>query len=745
MTPAGGSPNNSPDVRDTQGIPDALYLVDVQRLLSLFSEGISGRTIAIEAIADDANNRPASSAHRINCITSDGQTIFLPERLTSYSSRRYNLGAYRIAILHQIGYDACGTFKFRLSAAANRIPGIKARIAERSIPATPDNETTQWRVQPKSSPKLDLEIFFELFDAPWLMKQIFAIIEAWRIDRYIQTRYPGAAGDLHRAMSFALASREYKPAVQASASNRSNTSPNPITRCLAALTNFTLGAQANPAIWSEQKRSNHDSGQTESKDPFISQLLNIAGNLPAGADVYDSARITRDINELIQSHFKDSRAGGTADNADLTDPTPEDQAQADADARDGNPVDYRGDPFSMPAIHKRRDAAQELADPDNNEIIDSVNTAEQDDEETADSTATPQRMATVPLPPKPKDGERHFLVDEWNYKDKRYLKGWCTIVEYQLRGDPGLFHRDLMNRHRDSFARTKRQFNAIRPEAIRRERRQPDGEEIELDRLVERLTDRRAGIYTDDRLYLQRLRAQRDVAAAFLLDMSASTDFPVPDQTTTAPFDDGNSADLADDIGWAPLARSRTPIPVPPIKRRVIDVARESLALMSTALETLGDRYAIYGFSGQGRHWVSFGVAKRFDEACTAKTWGAIAAIGPQGSTRMGAAVRHTSEQLRRERTRLKVLIIVSDGYPQDLDYGPDRGNDEYGLQDTAMALLEAKRLGIETFCLTVDPAGNDYLRRMCPDQRYLVIDEVNALPVELGKVYRALTTRATR
>jgi len=185
------------------------------------------------------------------------------------------------------------------------------------------------------------------------------------------------------------------------------------------------------------------------------------------------------------------------------------------------------------------------------------------------------------------------------------------------------------------------------------------------------------------------------------------------------------------------------PVPSPKPKRRVIDVARESLALMSSALETLGDRYAIFGFSGQGRHWVSFGVAKRFSERCTSKTWGAIAAIGPQGSTRMGAAVRHTTNQLKEERAKLKVLIIVSDGYPQDMDYGPDRGNDEYGLQDTAMALTEAKRLGIETFCLTVDPAGNDYLRRMCPDQRYLVIDEVNALPMELSKVYRALTTRS--
>jgi nitric oxide reductase activation protein len=89
----------------------------------------------------------------------------------------------------------------------------------------------------------------------------------------------------------------------------------------------------------------------------------------------------------------------------------------------------------------------------------------------------------------------------------------------------------------------------------------------------------------------------------------------------------------------------------------------------------------------------------------------------------------------------MKVLIIVSDGYPEDHDYGADRTDREYGIQDTARALQEAQRAGIVDFCITIDPAGQDYLRRMCAQSRYLIIDDVTALPRELSKVYRTLTS----
>jgi nitric oxide reductase activation protein len=225
-----------------------------------------------------------------------------------------------------------------------------------------------------------------------------------------------------------------------------------------------------------------------------------------------------------------------------------------------------------------------------------------------------------------------------------------------------------------------------------------------------------------------------------LLDMSASTDFAIPDPDAPppppAPEPTAPSWDTTFDYAFH---NDREPGPVLP-KRRVIDVGRESLALMAQALETLGDAYALYGFSGYGRDNVEFHVAKEFGERLAPRVWSAMAAMQPRSSTRMGTAIRHALTRLVAQQARLKVLIVISDGYPQDRDYGPDARDDEYGIQDTARALMEAHHAGVQTFCVTIDPAGHDYLRRMCPDAHYLIIDEVNELPHELTKVYRALT-----
>jgi nitric oxide reductase activation protein len=175
-------------------------------------------------------------------------------------------------------------------------------------------------------------------------------------------------------------------------------------------------------------------------------------------------------------------------------------------------------------------------------------------------------------------------------------------------------------------------------------------------------------------------------------------------------------------------------------RRRVIDIQKEALALMVQALEALGDEYGIYGFSGDGRESIEFYVAKEFGDRLSLQVWNAIAAMRSRRYTRMGAAIRHTIRKLARRDERRKVMLVISDGYPQDTDYGPDPGDREYGIHDTAQALREAELAHIQTFCVTIDRAGHDYLREMCPEGRYLIIDEVESLPAELGKVYRHMT-----
>ena len=284
------------------------------------------------------------------------------------------------------------------------------------------------------------------------------------------------------------------------------------------------------------------------------------------------------------------------------------------------------------------------------------------------------------------------------------------------------------------------QLEQIKPLGYRRVSRVVDGDELDFNALIEARQDARAGQSPDDRVYSRKERIQRDVCAVFLVDLSASTDDPIEPPDSTPPVEpqqDGavNLRDPYDDD----VHNLVHDVSSEPERRRIIDVQRESMLVMSTVLEQLGDSYGIYGFSGYGRDCVEFFVAKEPDQSFTQATLDAIAGMSPKRSTRMGPAIRHATNKLLASGNALKLLIILSDGFPQDCDYGPTRGDHEYGVQDTAKALQEAQVKGVESFCVTVDKSGHDYLKRMCPESRYLVIEEIEDLPQALSKVYQTL------
>ncbi|MBI3301104.1 MAG: VWA domain-containing protein, partial [Deltaproteobacteria bacterium] len=249
----------------------------------------------------------------------------------------------------------------------------------------------------------------------------------------------------------------------------------------------------------------------------------------------------------------------------------------------------------------------------------------------------------------------------------------------------------------------KREFQRLRPRMYRQVKGVEDGEEIDLDAAVAARVDLRTGAAPSPKLYAARQPLERDVAALFLLDMSASTDM---------------------------LLAEREGV-------RVIDVMKEAVVLLSAALEDIGDVYAIYGFSSHGRRNVEVYPVKTFAEALSPEVKGRIGGIAPKRSTRMGAAVRHATRKLKDLSCRAKLLVLLSDGYPEDADYGSDKHAPTYGLRDTMMALREAEKSGILSFCLTVDKGGHDYLREMCSPSRYMVIEDVLSLPVELPKIYQ--------
>jgi nitric oxide reductase NorD protein len=287
------------------------------------------------------------------------------------------------------------------------------------------------------------------------------------------------------------------------------------------------------------------------------------------------------------------------------------------------------------------------------------------------------------------------LYPEWDHGRQHYRKNWCVMREKSVPPVHDDFVQQTLDKHAGLVRHLRRKFEALRDEN-RFEKRQQQGDEIDIDALVEALADARDGREMSDRLFVRQHRAERNIAVAFLVDMSGSTK------------------------GW------------------INEAEREALVLLCEALELLGDRYAIYGFSGTTRKRCELFRIKTFDDRYDDAVKARIAGIRPQEYTRMGFALRHMTKLLNQVEARTRVLVTLSDGRPDDY-FDVYRG--QYGVEDTRMALLEASRTGIHPFCITLDREARDYLPHMYGAARYVIVDDVRQLPLKVNDIYRRITT----
>ena len=169
---------------------------------------------------------------------------------------------------------------------------------------------------------------------------------------------------------------------------------------------------------------------------------------------------------------------------------------------------------------------------------------------------------------------------------------------------------------------------------------------------------------------------------------------------------------------------------------KIIDVIRNSLFLFAEALSSTGDKFALYGFSSLKRSLIRFDQLKSFDETYDAKIKGRISGIKAGYYTRMGAAIRHASSILANQKTSQKLLLILTDGKPNDLDEYEGR----YGIEDTRKAILEAKQMGLHPFCVTVDKDAKEYLPHLFGLNGYVLVSKPEELPEKLVHLYALLT-----
>ena len=290
--------------------------------------------------------------------------------------------------------------------------------------------------------------------------------------------------------------------------------------------------------------------------------------------------------------------------------------------------------------------------------------------------------------------EETYFYDEWDYRRRHYRKNWCVLRELEMHPSSERVVETILEKYSHLVRDIRKSFEALRGDD-RMLRRQKNGDDIDIDAVVESYVDVFEGNELTDRLFIKSRKLERDLAVIFMVDVSGSTK------------------------GW------------------INDAERESLVLLCEALQTLGDRYAIYGFSGMTRKRCELYRIKTFEESYGSKVKARIAGIRPQDYTRMGVTIRHLSKMLLNVDAKTRVLITISDGKPDD--YDGYRG--EYGIEDTRQALMEAKHAGIHPFCITIDSQAHDYLPHMYGHVNYTMVNDVRKLPLKVSDIYRKLTT----
>ncbi len=295
---------------------------------------------------------------------------------------------------------------------------------------------------------------------------------------------------------------------------------------------------------------------------------------------------------------------------------------------------------------------------------------------------------------------RHY--QEWDYNTFSYKPDWVTL--YESLHPPGKASDidAILEKHSALANYLKRILDLLKPQHYVRVRYQEEGSELDLDVAIRSLIDFKSGAQPDPRINMSHKHDGRDFAVMLLMDLSASLN-EVPDGCTQS----------------------------------ILELSREAATLLGWSIEQLGDKFAIAGFHSDTRHNVRYHHIKGFSEHWDDSVKARLAAIEPGYSTRMGAAVRHASHYLEGQKAEKKLLLILTDGEPADIDVSDER----LLIEDTHKAVEELSAKGIYTHCISLDKKADDYIQDIFGNGGYTVIDNVEKLPEKLPLLFTALTS----
>ena len=720
--------------------------------LRLYSKALTGEPIGIRSTEDLVDSGIGWVEESV--ATTEGTSIYLPPYVGTFGDREQNFLSYKVYATHQTGRIEFGSFAYRLGQPGAYTGGsLAGRLNGADVPPAPT----------------EMQRLYGLFEERPLIAALFTIVEDTRVDAVVAREYGGI-----RAWLRELQSHE--------AGRRPDVSRLGLRE--AYVENLLRASLGRPDTirWPQVLRQVMADGLgalrvVEQEGAIVQDSADVA------AVLYDlTIRLPNEIPDLDEAEWSapddemmslgPTMPGG--EGGDEQGPMPQSSEQPDFNAP-AQP-EFRGD-FKpelvqlLMQLKLKQDQQDGVVSPMTPEQLKELleNSPDLQISEIAEGefasslglflTNLEKEGGTPQTDAKAERGEReegeegeepgedeqslavevqYSYYDEWDFRASDYRPRWCRIGERPAEEGELDYYEGILEKHHGLVLETRRQFEMMRPESFRRIKKLEDGEGIDLDQVVEFLVDKKAGVGPLGRVYWRRNKVERDVVVAFLVDMSASTDEEIDKQPTNYDEEEEFQGDPRKYFQWLAERRARATIEPP---KRIIDLEKEALVLVVEALEAIGDSYGIYGFSGYGRDNVEYHVIKDLEDTMGDAVRKRIDKIQPVRSTRMGPAIRHTVDKLNNYAAKVKLLIMVSDGRPQDHGYGRDRTEKDYAVHDTHQALLEAKHDGVTPFLITVDKEGHDYLKQMCDDVGYEVVDNIESLPRRLTSLYRALAT----
>ena len=751
-----------------RALSSRVELASITSMLRMYAKALSGEPVSVLSAEDLVESNigwvKESSA------TTEGSAIYLPPFVATFEEQEDNFQVYKVFTTHQTARMEFHSFRYRWDQ-----PGEFTTSTQMARENAARERRTAAQQKEHGEAITSIQRYFNAFDDRALISGLFTITEDTRVDAYVSREYGGIRRWLHRLQSWEIDRRpkvETMPLRQAFMENllRSSLGHPEAMRWPSAYREYLTQGIAALKVVEQGRASVQDSAEVAASLYDIATAIpNIVA--PPGDPKFDwdgSGEDYYSIDPAMPGGFGPDMPTNEQEVEFQNPPQPEFRGDFKPElvqllARFKDQLDGKEDagtssPLTAEQLKEMLENSVELSiealvDGDIDQslgiFLENLEQAAQKapgDKKSSDSGDSDDDGED----PGPGDGGEGadmpeiewFYYDEWDFRAGDYRPRWTRVGERTSKNDESDFYGETLRRYHGLVMETRKQFEMMRPESFKKIKRLEDGEELDLDLAIEFMIDKKAGIGPAARIYNRRNKVERDVAVAFLLDMSASTDEEIEkhrvknEPNGPIDYDDDFDGDPRRYFQWLAARRAKALVEPP---KRIIDLEKESTVLIVEALEAIGDAYGIYGFSGYGRDNVEFHVVKDLNERLSENVQKRIGAMEPIRSTRMGPAIRHTIHKLQEYDAKVKILILVSDGRPQDHGYGRDRTEKEYAVHDTKQALNEAKRLGITPFLITVDKEGHDYLKQMCDDIGYEVVDDIESLPRRLPTLYRHL------